>query len=46
MYELKVVITAHESVINDWLDKGWSISSITAQHVGDGRGEFCFVLKK
>lgn len=46
MYEFKVVITASESVINNFLDQGWSIVSVTAQYLATGRGEFCFVLKK
>lgn len=33
MKEQKVVITNSEKDINDWIDRGWRIVSVTAQHV-------------
>lgn len=52
--EQKVVITKDERTINDWLDKGWQIVSVTAQFVSvvsahssiNEKGSFCFVLKR
>jgi hypothetical protein len=52
--EQKVVITKEERTINDWLDKGWQIVSVTAQFVSIAtsyssfkeQGGFCFVLKR
>jgi hypothetical protein len=55
--EQKVIITESEKTINDWLEKGWSIVSVTAQHVAgyaggntysanSVTGKFCFVIQK
>ena len=47
----KVVITDSELTINNWLDKGWKVVSITAQYISTGSsytyyGKFCFVIEK
>ena len=46
----KIVITDSEVIINDWIDQGWEVVNITAQHVGTVqgyiRGNFCFLLEK
>jgi hypothetical protein len=55
--EQKVVITESEKTINDWLEKGWSIVSVTAQHVAgyaggntyssnNITGKLCFVIER
>jgi hypothetical protein len=51
--EQKVIITDSQSDINNELNKGWKIVSVTPQHVANGtnsfyevRGKFCFVLEK
>jgi len=52
--EQKVVITKCEKTINDWLNNGWEIVSVTAQFVSvattyssfNKKGDFCFVLKR
>lgn len=49
--EQKVIITSRESIINEWLDKGWSIKSVTPQCVSTGggshlMGNFLIVLFK
>jgi len=51
MMEYKVIITKSDFIINGWLEKGWSIESVTAQRVSTGsgshlHGEFCFVIKR
>jgi hypothetical protein len=51
MEEQKVIITTHQSDINDWLDKGWNVKSVTPQHVSTGHnghlyGNFLVVLAK
>lgn len=55
MKEQKVIITKSEKDINDWLDRGWRIVSVTAQHVAisspsynakEASGKFCFVIEK
>ena len=55
MTQQKVVITKESSTINDYLKDGWTILSVTAQHVAVStassltstiKGEFCFVLEK
>jgi len=51
MEEQKVVITTNPSVINEWLDKGWNVKSVTPQHVSTGHvghvyGNFLVVLAK
>jgi hypothetical protein len=50
----KVVITDSEDTINEWLNDGWKIVSVTAREITGGgqgtygfrQGEFCFVLEK
>ena len=50
----KVVITKSEKDINEWIELGWRIVSVTAQEIAGGTsaaygfqtGEFCFVLEK
>lgn len=49
--EYKVIISDSEKTINDWLEKGWLIESVTAQRVSTGsgsylHGKFCFVIKR
>lgn len=51
--EQKVIITESAREVNDFLDKGWTVVSITAQHVSitggyDTKefGKFCFVLER
>ena len=51
--EYKVVITDSQSEINSWLEKGWKIQSVTAQHIAGGgqisyttKAPFCFVISK
>jgi hypothetical protein len=33
MKEQKVIITKSEKDINDWLERGWRVTSVTAQYV-------------
>lgn len=46
--QYKVIITKEQDEINVWLDKGWIIESVTAQHVSSPhyaeKGSFCFVI--
>lgn len=45
----KVIITKNQSTINEWLDKGWEVVSVTAQYSVSStwnEGAFCFVLAK
>lgn len=45
----KVVITKNSSTINDWLDKGWTVVSVTAQYIVSNswnEGAFCFVIQR
>jgi hypothetical protein len=55
--EQKVLITDSQYDINDYLTKGWSIVSVTAQHVAAYAGgntyssntisgKFCFVIER
>ena len=47
--EQKVVITKNESIINEWLDKGWTIVSVTPQYIASStynQGAFCFVISR
>jgi len=49
--EQKVIITESQTEINQWLEKGWKIISVTARHVSAGasyavQGDFCFVLER
>lgn len=49
--EQKVVITDSGYDIGIYLDKGWKVISITAQHVATSnnyelRGKFCFLLER
>ncbi|GIV43852.1 MAG: hypothetical protein KatS3mg035_0975 [Bacteroidia bacterium] len=50
------IITKSEKDINDWLDRGWRIVSVTAQsspptgvdsyNAKEASGKFCFVIEK
>jgi len=52
--EQKVIIGKSTTDINNLLDKGWKIVSVTAQHVASAtqysavpvHGDFCFVLER
>jgi len=47
--EHKVVITKSQLTINEWLDKGWKVVSVTAQYIVSSswnEGAFCFVLQR
>jgi hypothetical protein len=49
--EQKFIITDSQSDIQNWLDKGWRIISVTAQHVSTGSsqrmsGKFAIVLER
>lgn len=50
MEEQKVIITKTESEINREIENGWSIKSVTAQHVASGtyatEGQFLILLYK
>ena len=43
MKEQRVIITSLDFQVNDLLQKGWVIVSITAAHDG---GKFCFILER
>lgn len=50
----KVIITKNHDVINDMIDTGWIVKSVTAQYVSTNgvsftstlEGKFCFVMEK
>jgi hypothetical protein len=45
--EQKVIMTKSQADINDWLEKGWKVISVTPQHVGTNTsGCFCFVIER
>ncbi len=49
--EQKFIIVDNQSDIQNWLDKGWRILSVTAQHVSTGSsqwlsGKFAIVLER
>jgi len=48
--EQKVIITVSAYDVNQYLDKGWEVVSVTAQYVSSPqyveKGQFCFVLKR
>ena len=54
MKEQMFLITNDHEVVQNWLDKGWRIISVTAQHVSTGgqthtskiSGSFAIVLEK
>ena len=54
MTKQKIIITNDAFKINELIDAGWSVKSITAQHVAPGvnyshsevKGSFCFLLEK
>jgi hypothetical protein len=54
MKEQMFLITDEHEVVQRWLDKGWRIISVTAQHVASGSqshtskisGNFAIVLEK
>jgi len=57
MKEQKVIITDSDRDINNYIGMGWTVVSVTAQHVSAGGGgntyntekvfgKFCFVLER
>lgn len=49
--EQKVIITDSQYDVQSLIDKGWKVTSVTAQYVATGhnyteRGKFCFILEK
>ena len=55
MKNQKFLITNDEKAVNEWIDRGWKIVSVTAQHVSAGgghawseivKGKFAIVLEK
>lgn len=47
--EQKVIITKNSSTINDWLEEGWTVVSVTAQYIVSSswnEGAFCFVIQR
>ncbi len=54
MKDQQVIITDSEKDINDKLGQGWTVVSVTAQHVSASsthspqklRGKFCFVIER
>jgi hypothetical protein len=51
MKEQKFLIVENPRDINDWLDKGWEVISVTAQYVSAGssysqRGQWAVVIQK
>jgi hypothetical protein len=55
--EQKVIITKSANDVNHYLEKGWTVISVTAQHVNNGgidssifikesAGGFCFVIER
>lgn len=51
MKEQKFLIVDNSRDINDWLDKGWEIVSVTAQYASAGtsyykEGKFAVVIQK
>lgn len=47
MKEQKVLITDSQFDVNDFIGRGWTVVSVTAQHVASGGGgKFCFVLER
>jgi hypothetical protein len=41
--EQKVLITTSQYDVNGMIDKGWKVTSVTANH---DNGKFCFILEK
>ncbi len=41
--EQRVLIKSNQYDINEMIDKGWRVTSVTANHFN---GYFCFVLEK
>jgi hypothetical protein len=51
MKEQMTVITDSAYDVNHYLQKGWKVISVTAQHIATGGsfnqfGKFCFILEK
>ena len=51
MKEQKILIVDNSRDINEWLDKGWEVVSVTAQFVSAGssyveKGKFAVVIQK
>jgi hypothetical protein len=50
--EQKFIITDSDYDVNSWLDRGWKVVSVTAQHVSTGKdyasekGKFAIVLER
>jgi putative N-acetylmannosamine-6-phosphate epimerase len=41
--EQKVLITPFQHEVNEMFEKGWKVTSVTANH---HNGKFCFILEK
>jgi hypothetical protein len=41
--EQKVLITPGQFAVNEMIEKGWKVTSVTANHYS---GQFCFILEK
>jgi hypothetical protein len=41
--EQKALITTSQYDVNEMIDKGWKVTSVTANH---HNGKFCFILEK
>ncbi len=52
MTEQKVILEEGTTVVNDYLSKGWTVVSITAQYVASGenhypiKGGFLYVIER
>lgn len=49
--EQRIVITESQIEINSWIENGWQVVSVTAQHITGGhsftaKGAFCFLIEK
>jgi hypothetical protein len=49
--EQRVIITDSQYDVQSLIDKGWKVTSVTAQYVTTAhsyteRGKFCFILEK
>jgi hypothetical protein len=50
-FEQKVIITDDAEKINQFLEQGWQVIMLSAQHISHAatyveKGSFCFVLEK
>jgi hypothetical protein len=49
--EQKIIITEVQYEVQSLLDEGWSVVSVTAQHIASGTsfsttGKFCIILER